>query len=105
MERYAWKATIKEGCIDEYKKRHAEIWPEMVDELKKAGICNYSIWLVDNIVFGYYECDKGVTFAVQYQSESKVVQKWEAHMKDIMIMEKDPVTGAQPKLEEVFYLK
>ena len=43
MEKYAWKAYIKEGCLDEYVKRHNEIWQEMKDVLKSAGIRNYTI--------------------------------------------------------------
>ena len=30
MEHMAWKGRIKPGCKAEYQKRHAEIWPEMV---------------------------------------------------------------------------
>lgn len=30
MEKYAWKATIKDGCFDEYCRRHDEIWPELI---------------------------------------------------------------------------
>lgn len=29
-------------------------------------------------------------------------EKWDEYMKDILIMEKDPVTGAQPLLTQVF---
>ena len=60
MEKYAWKATVKDGCLEEYCKRHNEIWPELVEVLKQAGICNYTIWNVGNELFGYYECEKGV---------------------------------------------
>ena len=104
MERYAWKATVKEGKLAEYKRRHDEIWPEMVDVLKEAGICNYSTWNVGNELFGYYECEKGAEFAAKVQSESPVVDRWNEYMKDVMVMEMDPVTGAQPKLVEVFRL-
>ena len=45
MERYAWKGKVAPGMHAEYKKRHAEIWPEMVAVLKEAGICHYSIWM------------------------------------------------------------
>ena len=38
MEKYAWKATIKEGRLDEYIRRHNNIWPEMKALLKSAGI-------------------------------------------------------------------
>lgn len=105
MERYAWKARIKEGKKAEYKKRHDEIWPEMKELLKSAGIANYSIWNVDDELFGYYECEKGVEFAAKVQAESPVVQRWNEYMKDVMEMEVDPETGAQPHLTEVFYLK
>ncbi len=104
MERYAWKATVKEGCKAEYIRRHDEIWPELKALLKEAGICNYSIWNVGQDLFGYYECEQGVAVAAKTQAESPLVDKWNEYMKDIMVMELDPVTGAQPMLEEVFRL-
>ncbi|MFQ6937771.1 MAG: L-rhamnose mutarotase [Oscillospiraceae bacterium] len=38
MERYAWKATVLPGKLEEYIRRHNEIWPEMKDVLHQAGI-------------------------------------------------------------------
>ncbi len=105
MEKYAWKGLIVEGSIDEYIKRHDEIWPEMKEVLEKAGIVNYSIWNVGNELFGYYECEKGVEYAARVQAESEVVDRWNEYMKDILIMEMDPETGAQPKLRQVFKFK
>ena len=52
MEKYAWKGMIKEGMIDEYVRRHNEIWPEMVKVLKDAGIKNYTIWNTGCELFG-----------------------------------------------------
>ena len=104
MQKYAWKATVKEGCLEEYKKRHREIWSEMVDVLKEAGIANYTIWNVGNELFGYYECEKGLKFAADYQASSPVVDRWNEYMKDVMVMDLDPVTGAQPLLTKVFEL-
>ena len=63
MEHIAWKGRIKPGCKAEYQCRHAEIWPEMVEVLKAAGICNYSIFYCNDELFGYYECAKGVAYA------------------------------------------
>lgn len=104
MEKYAWKATVREGCLAEYRRRHDEIWPEMVEVLKAAGIVNYTIWNTGNELFGYYECEKGAAYAAQVQAESPVVKRWDAYMKDVMVMEPDPVTGAQPLLTKVFEL-
>lgn len=99
MEKYAWRGKIADGCFNEYKKRHDEIWPEMVEVLK-----NYTIWFNNNELFGYYECEKGIDYAASVQRNSEVVDKWNEYMKDILIMEPDPVTGAQPMLTKVFEL-
>ena len=104
MEKYAWRGRIADGQIEEYKRRHDAIWPEMKAVLKEAGIRNYTIWLSGQELFGYYECEQGVAYAARVQTESPVVQRWDAYMKDILIMEKDPVTGAQPQLMKVFEL-
>ena len=105
MERYCWKAKIKPGKKEEYVRRHNNIWPELVKVLKEAGLANYSIWVSGDDVIGYYECEKGVDFATKTQANSLIVDKWNEYMKDVMEMEMDPLTGAQPHLEEVFYLK
>ena len=105
MERYAWKARIKDGKKEEYKRRHDEIWQEMKNLLKSAGICNYSIWNVGDELFGYYECEKGIAYAAKTQAESPIVARWNEYMEDVMEMDTDPETGAQPLLREMFYLK
>lgn len=104
MEKYAWKGSVKEGCMAEYRRRHDEIWPEMKELLKSAGICNYTIWNVGHELFGYYECEKGIEYAARVQRESPIVERWDEYMKDILIMERDPETGAQPLLVKVFEL-
>lgn len=105
MERYAWKAVVHEGCLAEYQRRHDEIWPEMLDVLREAGIRNYTIWNVGNELFGYYECTKGIEHAARVQGESPVVARWNEYMKDVMTMEFDPLTGAQRELRRVFLME
>lgn len=102
MEKYAWKARIVHGALEEYIRRHDAIWDEMKDVLNRAGIVNYTIWNVGDELFGYYECTKGIEYATRVQRESPVVDKWNEYMKDILIMELDPETGAQPQLKRVF---
>lgn len=105
MERYAWKATVRDGKLAEYRRRHAAIWPEMLEVLKKAGIRNYTIWNVGNELFGYYECEYGAEFAARVQAESPVVESWNAYLKDVMLMKMDPETGAQPRLAQIFLME
>lgn len=101
MERYAWQARLLPGKKEEYIRRHDAIWPEMKEVLREAGIRNYTIWCTGDTLFGYYECDS-VREAGRVQDESAVVARWNEYMKDVMVMERDPVTGAQPLLEQVF---
>jgi L-rhamnose mutarotase len=55
MERIAFKMYLNEGQKEEYKKRHAEIWPELKQLLKEAGISEYSIFFDDetNTLFAF----------------------------------------------------
>lgn len=105
MERVTWKATVLDGMLDEYIRRHDEIWDEMTATLNDAGIHNYSIWNVGNTLFGYYEAEKGATFAADVQSSSEIVTKWNEYMKDVMIMDIDPKTGTAYSLNQVFFHK
>ena len=104
MERYAWKARVLPGQLEEYIRRHDAIWPVMTEVLNEAGIHNYTIWSVGDELFGYYECES-VAHAARVQADSPVVQRWNDYMKDVMAMEMDPVTGAQPLMRQVFLHK
>ena len=105
MERFAWKGRIRPGKQEEYKRRHDEIWPEMVELLKSAGIRNYSIWSDGDVLFGCYECGKGIEFAEKTQAGSAIVDRWNEYMDDVMELEMDPATGAQPRLMQMFLME
>ena len=42
-EKYAFKMKLNPGMKAEYIKRHDEIWPDLVQLLKDAGVSDYSI--------------------------------------------------------------
>ena len=88
--------------IGEIKIDGLEPTPEMKELLESAGIRNYTIWNAGEELFGYYECEKGAAYAAKVQAESPVVDRWNAYMADVMEMELDPETGAQPRLAQVF---
>ena len=102
MERFAWKARLLPGKKQEYIQRHDEIWPEMTAVINNAGIHNYTIWCVGDELFGYYEAERGVAFASGTLAASPVVDRWNAYMKEVMVMEIDPATGTAYQLEQVF---
>lgn len=84
MQKYAFKMQLHPGAEAEYRKRHDQIWPELVDLLKQAGVSDYSIHL---------DRDTNILFGVLWRSEPHgmddlpnhpVMQRWWAHMADLM---------------------
>ena len=59
MKREAFKMFLKPGCKEEYKRRHANLFPELKALLTKSGVRNYSIYLDEdtNILFAYQELE------------------------------------------------
>ncbi len=55
MKRYGQIIRIKPEKLEEYKKYHAEIWPEIVDMIRQCDIRNYSIFHQDGFLFTYFE--------------------------------------------------
>jgi len=104
MQRVAFKMKLYKGKEDEYKKRHDEIWSELKDLLKQAGVKDYSIFLDEetNSLFGYLIID-GVN-KLDELANKPVMQKWWAYMKDIMETNNDDSPVVVP-LKEVFCLQ
>jgi L-rhamnose mutarotase len=104
MERYVWKGKLRPGKIDEYIRRHDQIWSEMSKLLDEAGIHNYTIWNQGDELFGYYECES-IDHAIKVQSQSAVVERWNEYMKDVMEIRNDPKAGMGLVFKQVFYHK
>ena len=103
MNRIAFKMKLKAGVLDEYKRRHDNIWPELVDLLKKMDIGDYSIFV---------DMDGTTLFAVQTQGKSfdefelrkhPIMGKWWNYMADLMEVEVDNSPKTQT-LQQVFYI-
>ncbi|AJE46380.1 L-rhamnose mutarotase [Celeribacter indicus] len=103
MEKYAFRMVLNEGQLGEYRKRHEEIWPELVELLKEAGVEDYSI---------HYDPETRHLFGVLWRREDHamaalpdhpVMKRWWAHMADIMETHPDNRPREQA-LETVFHL-
>jgi L-rhamnose mutarotase len=103
MTRLAFKMKLNPGCEVEYNKRHHEIWPELEDLLKGAGISEYSIFLdpATNHLF----CVLRVVAPsdVEALASHPLMRKWWAYMADIMETNADHSPVITP-LQEVFYM-
>ncbi|OYU20436.1 MAG: L-rhamnose mutarotase [Rhodobacteraceae bacterium PARR1] len=103
MEKYAFKMQLNPGMEAEYRRRHDEIWPELVALLKEAGVSDYSIHLDPEtlILFGvlWRRADHGMDALPAHP----VMQRWWAHMADIMATKRDNEPIATP-LVPLFHL-
>jgi len=103
IHRIAFKMKLYEGQEDEYKKRHDELWPELKQLLETSGISDYSIFLDEptGSLFGVLKAAN--MQALDDLPDNPLMQKWWAHMKDIMESNDDNSPVSIP-LTEVFYL-
>lgn len=94
---------LKPGVRDEYKRRHDEIWPELVRLLDDVGVRDYVIYL---------DPRTDTLFAAQKLTEhnssdqlpqTDVMRRWWDHMADLMETNSDGSPVVYP-LEEMFYL-
>ena len=103
MKRVAFKMKLKPGFKQEYIKRHAQVWPEIVDLIKRSGVSDYSIFLDEetNILFATQKASGDVSS--QDLGFVEIQQKWWDYMSDIMETNPDHSPVTIP-LEEVFHL-
>ena len=102
--RVAFKMKLHRGQEAEYKRRHAELWPELKQLLKQTGIEDYSIFLDEetNILFGILKIEDAKL--LEELPKHPVMKKWWAYMKDVMDSNLDSSPVSIP-LKEVFYLE
>ena len=103
MERYAFRMRLNAGKQAEYRRRHDEIWPELVELLKAAGISDYSIYLDTETCLLFGVLTRTVGHGMDDLPTSPVRQRWWAHMADIMEVAADNAPIAVP-LVPLFHL-
>lgn len=104
MEKIAFRMQLNAGMLDEYRRRHDEIWPELTVLLKEAGIADYSI---------HFDEETNSLFAVLWRKPGHtmddlpnhpVMKRWWAFMADIMDTNLDNSPVAVP-LKTVFHME
>lgn len=106
MQRVCFQLQVKADRIEEYKARHAEVWPEMLQALASTGWHNYSLFLRgDGLLIGYFETPS-LTEALAGMEATEVNARWQAEMAELFeeLGDARPDTGFL-QLEEVFHLE
>lgn len=81
MERIGFEMKIKPELVEEYKRRHDDIWPEMSDALRRTGWHNYTIFFrPDGTLFGYVEVEESFQASLDGMAKEEVNQRWQDEM-------------------------
>lgn len=101
-QRTGFVLHVRPDKIDEYVHAHRNVWPEMLDALRTAGIRNYTIFRDGNNVFGYFEADD-LDAAARSLAAQEVNGRWQDAMAQLLA-ERVPDTGPRA-LEQIFRLE
>ncbi len=104
MQKYGFKMQLNPGCEAEYRKRHDQIWPELVDLLHGAGVSDYSIFLDPETLTLFGVLTRTGAHGMDDLPKHPIMQKWWAHMADIMQSHPSNEPVATP-LVDLFYMK
>ena len=106
MERVCFRLKIRKDRMDEYVRRHAQVWPDMLEALRETGWTNYSLFLdpSDGLLIGYLETHD-LDAAKAGMAEREVNARWQSEMAPFF----ESLEGLAPdegflRLEEIFYL-
>jgi L-rhamnose mutarotase len=104
MQRVAFRLWVKPDQVEEYRRLHQAVWPELLRDLSAAGVRNYSIFADGPELFGYLECDdwNAVNAAL---AKSDANRRWQEFMRTYLATPIDPDSPSPMRLmEEVFRL-
>ncbi len=100
--RYVSVMQLNRGCEAEYEKRHDELWPELAEALKGAGIYNYFIYLHPETLQLFATFEASEDFDSDKLSQLPVMQKWWTYMADIMETQVDSDAPMAKQVNQVF---
>jgi L-rhamnose mutarotase len=105
VERVCFLLRVRPDRLEEYKERHRNVWPDMLEALRATGWRNYSLFLADDgLLVGYLESED-FEGALAGMEATDVNTRWQAEMAEFFELPGDerPDTGLR-RLEEVFHL-
>ena len=103
MEQIAFKMHLHPGRADEYRRRHDAIWPELVELLHASGVRDYSIFLDEPTGTLFAVLRRTADHRIDTLPAEAVMQRWWAHMADIMATHPDHSPVVTP-LVPMFHL-
>jgi L-rhamnose mutarotase len=88
-ERIAFRMNLNPGQAEEYKRRHDNLWPEMVEALRKAGVSDYSIWLDPETNALFATLVRADDHTMDKLPQTDANRRWWDFMRDVMAYDGD----------------
>lgn len=105
MQRVCFLLKVRSIRLDDYRRRHEQVWPEMLEALSATGWHNYSLFLrEDGLLVGYFETPD-LQKALEGMARKDVNARWQAEMSEFF----EDLEGRRPDesfvtLPEIFHL-
>jgi L-rhamnose mutarotase len=105
MQRHGSVIKVKPGKLEEYKRLHAAVWPDVLKMIHECNIRNYSIYYKDGFLFSYFEyIGEDFEADAAKMAADPVTQEWWTYCEPCQ----EPLETRQPgewwaEMEEVFH--
>lgn len=105
VQRVCFELRVKPELLPEYRRRHAEVWPEMLHAIADAGRHSYSLFLRDDgLLIGYYETESDEASQAALAADPRTVA-WEAQMAEFFVALDGRPDQSFTTLTEIFNLE
>jgi L-rhamnose mutarotase len=105
VKRVGFLLKVKQDKIAEYKRRHEQVWPEMLDALRRTGWRNYSLFMRDDgLLFGYFEAEESFQASLDGMAREDANARWQEFMAPYFEGLGVHADQMMEELEEVFHL-
>jgi L-rhamnose mutarotase len=105
MTRIGFVLKVKAELIEEYKRRHEAVWPEMLDALTRNGWHNYTLFMrPDGTLFGYFETAGSFAEAINGMAAEEINARWQQEMAPFFEGADEHADTMMEELAEVFHL-
>ena len=105
MKRYGMVIGVRPEKLEEYRRLHAAVWPEVLAMIRACNIRNYTIFFKDGLLFAYFEY-AGSDFAgdMARMAADPRTQEWWAVMKPMQEPVESRAEGEWwANMQEVFH--
>jgi L-rhamnose mutarotase len=106
MKRVGFVLKVKEDKVEEYKKHHERVWPEMLAALNRTGWHNYTLFMrSDGLLFGTFETPDSFQAALEGMAQEPINAQWQRAMASFFESAAgDYADKMMVELTEVFHL-